>query len=97
VFDVKCEWLLDGSSALTSAGRVKKFSVTPLCLWIIKAWHHISPEERLQGIGKCCISCAVDGFDELNDNEEAGYERSVRKTRTLMVKMDILKAKVVDT
>jgi hypothetical protein len=96
VLDVKCEWLLEGSGALTSAGRIKKFSFTPLSLWIIKAWQHISADVRLQGIGSCCISHAMDGSDEWNDIEEAGYERSVRKTRTLMVKMDILKAVKVD-
>jgi hypothetical protein len=39
----------------------------------------------------------MDGSDEWNDNEYAGFERSVRKTRTLMVKMDILKTMKVDT
>lgn len=97
MLDVKCEWLLEGSNAWTSAGRIKKFSVIPLCLWIFKAWQHISPEVRLQGIGKCCISRAVGESDEWNDNEEAGYERSMRKTRSLMVKMYIFKAMKVDT
>lgn len=97
MLDVECEWLLEGSSALISAGRIKKFSVTHLCPWIVKGWQHISPEVRLQGIGKCCISHAMDGSDEWNDNEYAGFERSVRKTRTLMVKMDILKTMKVDT
>ena len=56
MFDVKCEWLLDGSSALTSAGRVKKFSVTPLCLWIINEGGHMTDKDRWN-LTCLCMSC----------------------------------------
>jgi hypothetical protein len=44
-------------------------------MWIIMAWHHISPELTVKGFKKCCISNAVDGTDDdmlWNDSEEDG-------------------------
>jgi hypothetical protein len=32
-------------------------------MWIITAWHHISPEVSVKGVKKCCISNAMDETD----------------------------------
>jgi len=34
-------------------------------MWIITAWHCISPEVTVKGVKKCCISSAVEGADDL--------------------------------
>jgi hypothetical protein len=47
---------------------------------IITAWQHISPEEILKGVKKCCISNAMDETDDdvlWNGSEEDGYVRDV--------------------
>jgi hypothetical protein len=33
-------------------------------VWIITAWHWISPDMTVKGFKKCCISSAVDGTDD---------------------------------
>jgi hypothetical protein len=73
------EWFLSGDHALTSAGRIKKPSVTVLCQWILTAWQHISREVIVKGFKKCCISSAMDGSEDdvlWNDSEEDGNVRS---------------------
>jgi len=47
---------------------------------IITAWQHISPEEILKGVKKCCISNAMDETEDdvlWNGSEEDGYVRDV--------------------
>jgi hypothetical protein len=44
-------------------------------MWIITAWHHISPDIIVKGFKKCHISNAVDGTDDdvlWNGSEEDG-------------------------
>ena len=60
-----------GSSTFTS--QEIKFSTQSM--WIITAWHSISPEGTVKGFKKCCISNAVDGTDDdmlQNSSEEDG-------------------------
>ena len=48
-------------------------------MWIITAWHPISPEVTVKGFKKCCISNAVDGTDDYmfwNGSEEDGDVKS---------------------
>jgi hypothetical protein len=48
-------------------------------MWIITAWHHISPEVTVKGFKKCCISNTVDGTEDdmlWNGSEEDGDVRS---------------------
>jgi len=33
-------------------------------VWIITAWHHISPEVTVKGFKKCCVSNEMDGTDD---------------------------------
>jgi hypothetical protein len=43
------------------------------------AWQHISPEVRVTGFGKCCMSNEVEGSDdEWNNTEEVVNDRSGR-------------------
>jgi hypothetical protein len=52
-------------------------------MWIVMAWQCISPEVNVKGFKKCCISNAMDGDDDdnddmfWNDNEEDGDVRCV--------------------
>jgi hypothetical protein len=54
-------------------------------MWIIMAWQHISPEVTVKGFKKCCTSNAMDMTDDmlLNDSEEDGNVRSVRKIKAV--------------
>ena len=46
-------------------------------MWIVTAWQHISPEETVKGLTKCCISSAMDGTDDMwKGSEEGGNVRS---------------------
>jgi len=59
-------------------------------MWIIRAWHHISPKVIVKGFKKCCMSNAVDGTDGIMWNgskEDRDIEVSVRKMKALTVKM----------
>ena len=51
-------------------------------MWIITAWHHISPEVTVKGFKKCCVSNEMDGTDSdmlWNGSEEDGNVRSERE------------------
>ena len=67
------EWFLTGDHTLTSAGRIKKSSVTILCQWIIMAWQCISPEVIVKCFKKCCIFNAVDGPEDMLQNCIEGW------------------------
>jgi len=48
-------------------------------MWIITAWHHVSPEVTVKGFKKCCVSNEMDGTDDdmlWNGSEEDGNVRS---------------------
>ena len=48
-------------------------------MWIITAWHHISPEVTVKGFKKCYVSNEMDGTDGdmlWNGSEEDGIVRS---------------------
>jgi hypothetical protein len=47
-------------------------------VWIIIAWHCISPEMTVVGFKKCCVSNGMDGTDDdmlWNGSEEDGNVR----------------------
>jgi len=55
------------------------------------AWQRVLPEVNVNGFKKCCISNAVDGTaDDMlwNGRYEDRNVRSVRKMKTLTVKME---------
>jgi len=59
-------------------------------MWIITAWHPISPEVTVKGFKKCCISNKVaKTYDDMlwNGTEEDGNVRSV-KMKALTVLME---------
>ena len=41
-------------------------------MWIITAWHHISPEMIVKSVKKCCISNTMDGTDDEGTGCEGG-------------------------
>jgi hypothetical protein len=48
-------------------------------MWIVTAWHHISPEVTVRGFKKCCVSNEMDGTDDdtlCNGSEEEANVRS---------------------
>jgi hypothetical protein len=58
-------------------------------MWIITAWQHISPEVKVMGFSKCCISNATDDTILWNGCEEDGNVRSeCEGDKVLTVKMD---------
>jgi hypothetical protein len=48
-------------------------------MWIIIAWHHISPEVTVKGFKKCCVASEMDGTGNgmwWTGREEDGNVRS---------------------
>jgi hypothetical protein len=61
-------------------------------MWIIRAWHRISPEVIVKGFKKCCMSNAMDGTDDdmicgMVVKRMRRLEVCVRKMKALIVKM----------
>ena len=61
-------------------------------MWIITAWHCISPAVILKGFKKCCISNAADGTDDdkcgMVMKRMGMFGVSVRKMKALTMKME---------
>jgi hypothetical protein len=61
-------------------------------MWFITAWHHISPEVKVKGFKKWCVTNEMDGTEDdvlWKGSEEDGNARSecVWKMKALTVKM----------
>jgi hypothetical protein len=54
------EWLLTRYHALNPPGRIKKHVVIPVCQWLFRAWHCISPAAFVEARKQCCISSELD-------------------------------------
>jgi hypothetical protein len=61
-------------------------------VWIITTWQHISPEVKVKGFNKCCISNSMDETDNVilwNGGKEDGNVRSdCEGGKVLTVKME---------
>jgi hypothetical protein len=60
-------------------------------MWIITAWHSISPEVTVKGFKMCCLTNTVDELDDdmlWNGSKGDGNVRSIRKMKALPVKME---------
>jgi hypothetical protein len=60
-------------------------------MWIIRAWHCISPKVIVKGFKNCCMSNTMDGTDDdicgMGVKRIGRLEVSVRKMKALIVKM----------
>lgn len=75
---------------MTQAGRIKKLNVTLLCQWFTTVWQHMSPN--------MVVKVSIHHGTLWNNSKESEKGSSeCKKMEALLVKMDILQKRKVDS